>query len=95
MAKKKTKKSKILRVAFAAFFVYVIVSFAVMQVDIAHRRDLLEEANQELNQQTYLKEEITSLLNSGENADYIMRIAREKLNFAFPNERVIIDYKRK
>ena len=85
----------ILRVAFVAFFVYVIVSFTLMQVDIANRKEILAEAENELAEEEYINREITSILNSGENTEYLMRIAREKLGFAFPNERVIIDYKRK
>ena len=98
MAKKTTKKSKkikILTVAFAAFFVYVAVSFVVMQVDISNRKEQLVSAQNELAEQKYINKEITSILNSGENTEYIMRIAREKLGLAFPNERIIIDYKRK
>ena len=93
--KKKNKKMKILKVAFAAFFVYVVVSFTMMQVDIAARRDTLAQAQAEYNEEVYLNTELTDLINSGENTDYIMRIAREKLGFAFPNERVIVDIHRK
>lgn len=93
--KGKTKKSRILKIAFLAFSVYVVVSFTVMQVDIANRREALADVQEQYQQQVYLNEELTNLLNSGENEDYIMKIAREKLGFAFPNERVIIDYRRK
>lgn len=93
--RQKTKKSKILWVAFVAFFIYVVVSFTVMQVNIAHRKEELSQAQEQYKEQVYLNEELTNFLDSGENSDYIMKIAREKLGFAFPNERVIIDYKRK
>ena len=92
--KKKTKRSKIFKVAFAAFFVYVVISFTVMQVDIANRKEELAEVQAEYNEERYLNEELTNLLNSGENMDYIMKLARE-MGLAFPNERVIVDYKRK
>jgi cell division protein FtsB len=91
MAKNKAKKVKILKLAFIAFSIYVVVSFIVMQADIAKRKENLQTAKNELEQQQYLNEDIMSILNSGENTEYIMRIAREKLGFVFPNERVFID----
>lgn len=93
--RKKTKKLVILRLAFAAFFVYVIVSFTVMQFDISKRRDELQVVQEQLEEQKYIKQEITSILNSGENTEYIMKIAREKLGFVFPDEKVFIDSNRK
>lgn len=93
--RKKTKKLVILRLAFAAFFVYVIVSFTVMQLDISKRRDELQVVQEQLEEQKYIKQEITSVLNSGENTEYIMKIAREKLGFVFPDEKVFIDSNRK
>jgi len=95
LAKKKAKRSLIFKLAFAVFFIYVAVSFTVMQVDIARRRDSLEAVRTEVKEQTYINQELTNLLNSGENADYIMKIAREKLGLVLPDERVFIDYNRK
>lgn len=95
LAKKKTKKSLIFKLALAAFFVYVAVSFTFMQVDISRRKETLEAVREEYRQQSYINQEVTNILNSGENADYIMKIAREKLGFVLPDEQVFIDYNRK
>lgn len=92
---KKRKGIPVLKVAFVAFAVYVAVSFTVMQFDIAKRRDELSLLQQELKEQEYIKNEITDILNSGENTEYIMKIAREKLGFAFPDEEVFVDPNRK
>lgn len=91
MAKKKTKKVKIVKLAMLAFSLYVVVSFVIMQVDIANRRENISLAKEELKEQQYLNKEILSILSSGQNNEYIMRIAREKLGFVFPEERVFID----
>ncbi|WMJ23660.1 septum formation initiator family protein [Paludicola sp. MB14-C6] len=91
MAKTKAKKVKILKFAFIAFSIYVVVSFIVIQSDISKRKDNLDAAKNELEQQQYLNKDIMNIINSGENSEYIMRIAREKLGFVFPNERVFID----
>lgn len=95
MAKRSANRSKIFRLAFAAFFVYVVVSFTIMQVDIAKRKENLALVQAQLDEQEYLNEEIRSMLNSGESAEYIMRIAREKLELVFPDERIYIDQNRK
>lgn len=91
MTKRKIKKVKILKFALAVFFVYVVVSFVILQVDISNRRNELAIAEVELKEQQYLSKEIKSILDSGENSEYITRIAREKLGFVFPDERVFID----
>lgn len=95
LAKKKNKKSLIFKVAFLAFFVYVAVSFTVMQVDIAKRRESLDAVMAEYKEQNYINQEIKNILNSGDNADYIMKVAREKLGLVLPDEQVFIDYNRK
>lgn len=93
--KKRNTRQLIFRLAFFAFFVYVVISFTVMQVDISKRRVLLEDAQADLVNEEYINREITTLLNSGESTDYLLRIARDKLGLVFPDERVIIDFKRK
>lgn len=95
MTKEKMKKSKVLRLALLAFVGYVAVSFIIVQVDISKRKESLEAVEQELAQQEYLNEEMQSILDSGTDTEYIMRMAREKLGFVFPDERVFIDPNRK
>ena len=73
----------------------MVVSFTVMQMDIAKRKEELASVQNELKEQEYINSEITDILNSGENTEYIMRIAREKLGFAFPDEEVFVDPNRK
>ncbi|MEG0894570.1 MAG: septum formation initiator family protein [Oscillospiraceae bacterium] len=93
MNNKKKKKAKILKIALIAFFIYFVVSITIMQIDIAHRKGILETAQGELKQQKYLNKEIEDILNLGNNEEYILRMAREKLGLVFPGERVFIDIK--
>lgn len=95
MAKHKTKKSKILRLALIAFLIYVAVSFVVMQLDISRRRQDLQTIQQTLSEQQYLNKEMQTIIDSGTDTEYIMRMAREKLGFVFPDEKVFIDPNRK
>ena len=92
---RKSKKSLIFRIAFLAFTVYVAVSVTVIQIDIANRKQQLADAQAQLDEQNYIKSEITDILNSGEYTEYIMKIAREKLGMAFPDEEVFVDPNRK
>ncbi len=95
MTQRKAKKSKIMRVALTVFFIYVVASFTVMQIDISKRRDSLNALQAEINEQQYLNKEIQSILDSGTDTEYIMRIAREKLGFVFPDDGVFVDPNRK
>lgn len=95
MAQKKSNKSKILRVAIFAFCAYIAVSLTVMQIDISKRKSQLQSVQQEIEEQTYLNQEFENILKFGADSDYIMRIVREKLGYAFPDERVFVDYNRK
>ncbi len=92
---RKSKKSMIFRIAFLAFTVYVAVSVTAIQIDIANRKQQLADAQAQLDEQKLIKSEITDILNSGENTEYIMKIAREKLGMAFPDEEVFVDPNRK
>lgn len=95
MAQRKAKKSKIMRIALLAFFIYVVVSFTIMQLDISKRKESLNAIQTQIDEQEYLNKEIKSILDSGTDAEYITRIAREKLGFVFPEERVFVDPNRK
>lgn len=95
MAQRKAKKSKIIRIAFVAFFIYVVVSFAIMQIDISKRKASLDAMQSEIKEQQYLNKQMQGILDSGTDTEYIMRIAREKLGFVFPDERVFVDPNRK
>nr|WP_243415309.1 septum formation initiator family protein [Merdimmobilis hominis] len=92
---KKNKKSFIFKVAFLAFTCYVAVSFTLIQIDIANKEKQLADAKTQLAEQKLIKSEIIDVLNSGENTEYIAKIAREKLGMAYPDEEVFVDPNRK
>lgn len=95
MAKRKNKKARIVRFAMLAFVIYVGVSLTFMQIDIKKRKESIAVMEAELKEQQYINQEIKNILDSGENSEYVMRIAREKLGLVFPDEKVYIDYNRK
>ena len=91
MAIRRTKKTKILRLALLVFAVYVVSYFIIMQIDIENRRTELLAIEDELKKEEYINKELTSILKFGKSNEYIMKIAREKLGYVFPEERVFVD----
>ncbi|MEG1996456.1 MAG: septum formation initiator family protein [Oscillospiraceae bacterium] len=89
--KVRAKKSKIIKFAIFAFVVYVVVSIVIMQMDISKRKEQLASVMQEQEEQSIVNEDLKNILNSGDEKEYIMRIAREKFGFVFPDERVFMD----
>lgn len=87
----KTKKNIIIRVGIISFLIYTVVSLITIQIDIQNKKNDIALVNEELKQLEYINQELISTLKSGTNNEYIMRIAREKLGYAFPEEKVFID----
>ena len=88
--KRKLKRSALLRISLIAFLIYVVATLIGLQIQINQKQTELEN----LQQQIMIKE-ITNLtsgadLESG-NDDYIEQIAREKLDYAKPGERIFIN----
>lgn len=77
------------------FFVYTAISCVIMHMDITQRRESLETVKENLEYQEYLNSQFLSALESGSDTEYIINIARDKLGFVFPDERVFIDPNRK
>lgn len=88
---KKTSKSRLLKIAVCLFMVYIVYSIVVQQLEIRERKLLLESIQQQCQVQSEENKEVERLLAMSANKDYIERIAREKLGYAYPDERVYID----
>lgn len=70
------------------YFVYSIVS---IQIDIYRERQVLLALQQKIEEQRIENEELARILANGGEAEYIERIAREKLGYAAPDEQVFVD----
>lgn len=89
----KLKKSKniflnVVLVAVAGYLVYSIIS---ARIDIANANAEYREVKAKKEAVERLNAEYKSLLESCGSDSYIERIAREKLDYVYPNERVYID----
>lgn len=92
MAVKKMRRNHIVTIALAAFTVYVLVSLFVMNQDINKREQETAALTDKISEQTALNKELQEIVDNGvPDEDYVIRVAREKLNFVFPDERVFKD----
>ena len=88
---KKERKSLLLRLAFLAALVYVVVVFVNQQITITQKRNMYEQITTQIADQKLVNDEIKSLTEA-ENMDaYVERIARETLNYVFPGETIFVD----
>ena len=88
---KKTSKSRLLKIAVCLFVVYIAYSTVVQQLEIRDRKITLEAVQQQCQQQIEENKEVERLLAMSADKDYIERIARERLGYAYPDEKVYID----
>lgn len=92
MAVKKMKANRIVIIALVAFTVYVLISLFMMNQDIQNRQRETADLNDKISDQIALNKELQEIVDNGVvDEDYIVRIAREKLNFVYPDERVFKD----
>lgn len=92
MKKKGTKKRSIIfRLALVAFLCYGAVSFFMLQMDLAQKDQQLDEINQKIQTQKQTNEELKTMLGDEHYSEYIARVAREKLGYVYPDERIFVD----
>ena len=87
----KKKKASLLKWAVGAVCVYVLISFVQMQAEIKDKKALVNEIQQKCEDQRAYNEQVQEILDQQDDEKYIERIAREKLGYAYPDERVYID----
>ena len=87
--RKKTNPIFKLCVLFSAF--YVVVCLVNSQVDINNKKAELENIQEKIVSQGVENKNLERIINSDEDDEYIEKLAREKLGFAYPDERIYID----
>lgn len=79
---------KICLFIFAVYFAFVIVN---LQIEIKRRRAELDDLQLKIESQYVQNTELKRVLEAGDDNEYVERIARERLGFAYPDEKVLID----
>lgn len=97
MNNKKTKKNKrfsltrfIGKVTFLFLVVSMLVSIVSNEIEVAAKKQELEEIEAQVIAQQADNEELALLIASGET-EMVERVAREEYDYAAPNERVFVD----
>ncbi len=95
MSKRQKKRSRWFTVAAQVGLGVVAVSLSVSifinYMRITEKQQELESVNGQLEQQLQQNDEMNRILESGSDLEIIERVARDKLGYAKPNERVFVD----
>ncbi|HIV88074.1 MAG TPA: septum formation initiator family protein [Candidatus Pygmaiobacter gallistercoris] len=95
MRRRREKRVKfsafLMRIGAAALIVYLAVTLIVSQVDIMVKRQQLDSLTADLSRQVEENTELQRLYSAGESEEYIERIARDRLGYVAPDERIYID----
>lgn len=89
--KRKQQKSFILTLALVLLVGYFIITIISLQVEIRDRKEVKEQLDIEYEQILADNERLQAIVDSEDKGDYMEQIAREKLGFVMPNEKVFYD----
>lgn len=89
--RKKRKANWLVRFFMLCFVGYVAASLIGMQVEVTAKRRQLLALQQSVEQQKRINDETQRLLSGENDEDYIERVARDKLGYAYPDEKIFID----
>ena len=80
-----------LRVGLAGLLLYLVVSLVYVQIDIVSKRQQLDNLTQQVAVQQAQNQELQRTLDVDDETAYMERVAREKLGYAKPDERLYVD----
>lgn len=83
-----SKLNVFLRFAVITFCIYIVVVLFNLQVQLKEKREELDRLNAQIAVEEEIKTENQRFINSEDKEEYIERMARDKLGFARPDERV-------
>ena len=83
-----TKLNIFLRFAVITFCIYIVVVLFNLQIQLKEKRAQLDRINAQIAAEEEIKTENQRFINSENKDEYIERMARDKLGFARPDERV-------
>lgn len=89
--KKRLKKYKIFEIIIFLFIACIFISILKLRSQINQKQEQLYNFEKDIINVQSENDEIRDILNSGNEKEYIEKIAREKLGFIHPSEKVYID----
>jgi cell division protein FtsB len=91
MKKSKKKTPLILKILACAFAGYAAFTLVNLQININHKHDEIAKLDAQISEKSTINQELRDFLKSGASDEYIADIAREKLGYVSPGERVFVD----
>lgn len=89
--KKKQSRSFILTLGLVLLAGYFVITIIGLQLSIRERKGVLEQMQSAYEQQLEQNDRLQAIVDSEDKSDYIEQIAREKLGFVMPGEKVFYD----
>lgn len=89
--KRKQTRSFILTLGIVLLVGYFVITIIGLQLSIKERKGVLEQKQSAYEQQLEQNDRLQSIVDSEDKSDYMEQIAREKLGFVMPGEKVFYD----
>lgn len=89
--RKKQKHSFILSLALLLAVGYFVISFVSTQLDIREKEQEKAALEAQYAEQVAENERLQAVVDGGDESEYIERVAREKLGYVMPDEKVYYD----
>jgi len=89
--RKKRRSGFLVKIITLSFVACAAVSFIHSQAEVASKRRELAALNESIVLQQTENDEVKRILDGDNDLEYIERIAREKLGYAYPDEKIFID----
>ena len=79
------------KIFLLAFSVYAAFTMVSLQLQISAKEDEMAELQEQIESQKLENSMIQDILDSDDDTNYIAEIAREKLGYIIPGQRVFVD----
>ena len=88
MKRKKSVLNRVVNIAIVAICCYLAASFVTLFMEVSARKSKIEEVKAQCEEQKIRNDELEGMLEQESVREFVVKIAREKLDFIFPDERV-------
>ncbi len=91
VTKRRQKRSFVLTLGLVLLIGYFVITIIGLQLSIKERRGELEQKTADYEEQIEQNDRLQSIVDSEDKSEYMEQIAREKLGFVMPGEKVFYD----
>lgn len=88
---KKRGLTAFVRIGVLCVAFYCVISFLQLRGEIAEKAARVSELNDQIKEQTVINDALRDQIENGVSDEYIASVARDKLGYVMPGERVFID----